>query len=60
MIARHGRSPEHPVDRVQVQRAVEHVGLIKDDIGRAQVKKVVTDPTTGSTYLDTTQATLAA
>jgi hypothetical protein len=28
------------------------------DIGKAQVKNVVTDPATGSTYLDTAQATL--
>jgi hypothetical protein len=29
------------------------------DIGKAQVKNVATDPATGSTYLDTAQATLA-
>ena len=28
------------------------------DVGKAQVKNVVTDPATGSTYLDTAQATL--
>jgi hypothetical protein len=28
------------------------------DIGKAQIKNVVTDPATGSTYLDTAQATL--
>jgi hypothetical protein len=28
------------------------------DIGKAQVKNVATDPATGSTYLDTAQATL--
>ena len=30
------------------------------DIGKAQVKNVVTDPATGSTYLDTAVATLDA
>ena len=28
------------------------------DVGKAQIKNVVTDPATGSTYLDTAQATL--
>jgi hypothetical protein len=28
------------------------------DIGKAQIKNVATDPATGSTYLDTAQATL--
>ncbi|WFU43811.1 hypothetical protein QA640_16020 [Bradyrhizobium sp. CB82] len=30
------------------------------NIGKAQIKNVVTDPATGSTYLDTAQATLDA
>lgn len=30
------------------------------DTGQAQIKNVVTDPATGSTYLDTAQATLDA
>jgi hypothetical protein len=30
------------------------------NVGKAQIKNVVTDPATGSTYLDTAQATLDA
>jgi hypothetical protein len=38
----------------------ENTKFTLTDVGKAQIKNVVTDPATGATYLDTAVATLDA